>query len=64
MQDEPHDTIDERNADYCCDDDLPIASQMSHGDRDTARDEVEHWLAKARAMLPPATVLYFDGNLR
>lgn len=57
--DERHDSIDEGNTDYSCDDDLPFNSQMTDDDRDAAFDEGERLIAQARAMLPPPTILAF-----
>jgi hypothetical protein len=50
--DERHDEIDEGNTDYSCDDDLPIASQMSDADREAVCEECDRLIAKAYAQVP------------
>lgn len=62
--DERHDEQDEGNADFSSEDDLPINSQMSDADRDAAWDEGERLVARARAMLPPPTILAFKRSKR
>ena len=64
VQDEPHDLIDEGNADYSCPDDLGTPSPMSDDDRDAAWVEAERLVAKARAMLPAPTILQFQRPYR
>jgi hypothetical protein len=60
VQDEPHDYVDEGNADFCAADEMTGANVMTHDKRDRVHAECDRLLAQANSqLLPAATILPF-----